>query len=57
MGKESMRNKIIVIIVFMLFFTKLLPTTVFAGDEENPEITDSIGDARFYLDIDKAWFC
>jgi len=47
-----MREKIIVIIIIMLFFTTLLPTTVLAGDEENPEITDAIGDARAYLDSD-----
>ncbi|HWR62910.1 MAG TPA: hypothetical protein VN365_00725 [Candidatus Thermoplasmatota archaeon] len=51
-----MRKKVIVIIIIMLFFTTLLPTTVLAGDEEHPEITDTIGDARWYLDIDKAWF-
>ena len=56
MGKESMRKKIIVIIMFMLLTTTLLPITVLAGDEENPEIIDTNGDARTYLDIKKAWF-
>ena len=56
MGKEIMRKKIIGIILFMLLTTTLLPITALAGDPENPEITDTIGDARAYLDIEKAWF-
>jgi hypothetical protein len=56
MGKEIMRKKIIGIFIFMLLTTTLLPTTALAGDEENPEITDTVGDARPYLDITKVWF-
>jgi hypothetical protein len=56
MGGTHMRKKIVGIIIFMLLTTTLLPITVLAGDEENPEITDVIGDARTYLDINKAWF-
>ena len=51
-----MRKKIIGIIIFMLLTTIILPITALAGDPENPEITDTIGDARTYLDINKAWF-
>jgi hypothetical protein len=51
-----MRNKIIGIILFMLLTTTLLPITALAGDPDHPEITDTIGDARPYLDIKKAWF-
>lgn len=50
-----MRKKIIGIILCMLI-TITFQTSVLAGDEENPEITDTIGDARTYLDIQKAWF-
>lgn len=34
----------------------LLPATVCAGSRNDPEITDDTGDARAYLDIEKAWF-
>jgi len=51
-----MRKKIIGIFVCMLLIMTLLPTIALAGDEENPEITDTVGDARAYLDINKAWF-
>ncbi len=51
-----MRKKIIGIILFMLLTTTLLPIMALAGDPENPEITDTIGDARMYLDIEKVWF-
>jgi hypothetical protein len=40
----------------MLFIVLLFPSTSFADDEENPEIEDVSGDARSYLDIEKAWF-
>ncbi len=40
----------------MLLTTPVVTTTAIAGDEENPEITDVIGDARSYFDINKAWF-
>jgi hypothetical protein len=51
-----MRKKIVGLFVCMLLITMLLPTIALAGDEENPEITDTVGDARAYLDIQKAWF-
>jgi len=51
-----MRKKFIGIIIFMLLTTTLIPITALAGDKENPEITDTVGDARTYLDINKAWF-
>jgi hypothetical protein len=56
MGGYPMQKKIVGIIIFMLLTTMILPITALAGDEENPEITDTIGDARAYLDIKKAWF-
>jgi len=40
----------------MLFSTTLLPTTALAGDEENPEITDTSGDAFGNIDINSVWF-
>ena len=51
-----MWKKIVGILIFMLLITTLLPITALAGDEENPEITDTIEDARTYPDIKKAWF-
>ena len=51
-----MWKKIFGIFVCMLLIATLLPMTALARDEENPEITDVIGDARKYLDIKKAWF-
>jgi hypothetical protein len=56
MGKESMRKKIIGILICMLLTTTILPKTAFAGDPENPEITDTAGDAFGYIDIDSVWF-
>lgn len=49
-----MKKRIMGIVFCMLLM--LLPATVCAGSRENPEITDDIGDARAYLDIEKAWF-
>jgi hypothetical protein len=51
-----MKRKIVVMFCVMLFFTILIPVNVLSGDEEDPEIRDIIGDARSYLDIEKAWF-
>jgi hypothetical protein len=56
MGKESMRKKIMGILICMLLTTTILPMTAFAGDPENPEITDRIGDAFGYIDINSVWF-
>lgn len=49
-----MKTKIVGLFVCMLLITTILPITALAGDEENPEITDTVGDARPYLDIQKA---
>jgi len=54
-----MKRKIIGIIVVTLLITVILPITgtVFAGDEEDPEIVDVTGDTDFsFLDIESAWF-
>jgi len=52
-----MMKKIVVIFVFMILVTTILPLTAIAGDEENPEIDDEIEDDIFdYLDIISAWF-
>lgn len=51
-----MKNKIVVIFVCMLFLTMSFSLSAIAGDKENPEIKDVTGDARSYLDIEKAWF-
>ncbi len=56
MGEEAMKEKIVGILIFMLLTTTILPVTALAGDEQHPEITDISGDARRYLDIEKAWF-
>jgi len=49
-------KKIVGIFVCMLLITTILPITAMAGDENDPEINDVTGDARSYLDIEKAWF-
>ena len=50
-------KKIIGIFVWTLLITIILPITVTAGDETNPEIADNLGDTRLsLLDIDSAWF-
>jgi len=50
-------KKIIGILVCMLLITIILPTTVIAGDENDPEIVDNIGDTDLsLLDIEAAWF-
>lgn len=51
-----MKKKIIGLFVCMLLITTILPITVLAGDEENPEITDTKGDAFGYIDINSVWF-
>ena len=54
-----MKRKIIGIFVCTLLITTILPitVTVFAGDEENPEIVDDTGDTNMgFLDIESAWF-
>ena len=48
MGKESMRKKIIGIIIFMLLTTTILPITALAGDPENPEFIDRIRDVKLF---------
>lgn len=56
MGGTHMRKKIVGMIIFMLLTIAILPVTVNAGDEENPEITDEIGDAFGNIDINSVWF-
>jgi hypothetical protein len=56
MGKEIMRKKILGIILCMLLITTILPMTAMAGDPQNPEISDTTGDARANVDIQKVWF-
>ncbi len=51
-----MRKILVGILFFMLFIPTTLSAIVIAGDEENPEIIDTIGEVRTYLDIDKVWF-
>jgi len=53
-----MKRKIIGIFVCTLLIATILPITgtVFAGDEEDPEIEDETGDAFGYLDIESVWF-
>jgi len=54
-----MKKKIIGIFICTLLITTILPITgtVFAGDEENPEIVDGTGDTDLgFLDIESAWF-
>ena len=54
-----MKRKIIGIFVCTLLIATMLPITgtVFADDEENPEIVDVTGDTDLgFLDIESAWF-
>jgi hypothetical protein len=49
-------KKIIGIFICILLTTTVLPMTAIAGDEENPEISDYIGDAFGNIDINSVWF-
>jgi hypothetical protein len=50
-------KKIIGILVCMLLITIILPINVTAGDQNDPEIVDNIGDTPLsLLDIEAAWF-
>ena len=52
-----MKKKIICIFVLTLLITTILPSTVIAGDETDPEIIDDVGDTPLsLLDIQAAWF-
>ncbi|KYK23816.1 hypothetical protein AYK24_00865 [Thermoplasmatales archaeon SG8-52-4] len=63
-----MKGKILVCLVSMLFFTVVLPINTLAGDEENPEIKDVLGDVKGFfvkflpprliqrIDINYTWF-
>jgi hypothetical protein len=51
-----MKRKIFGIMFFVMLILSSLTVGVSAGSESDPEITDTIGDARTYLDIHKAWF-
>lgn len=55
MGGTRMRKNVVVIIV-MLSSLLMLPFAALAGDEENPEITDSSGDSFGNIDINSIWF-
>ena len=51
------KKKIFSILISMLFFFTILSINVFAGSEEDPEITDEEeDDVKDYLDIISAWF-
>jgi len=52
--KDIMKNKIVGFFVCMLLITTILPIYVMAGDETDPEISDTTGDARMNVDIQKA---
>jgi len=49
-----MKNKIVGFFMCMLLITTILPISVMAGDETDPEISDTTGDARMNVDIQKA---
>jgi hypothetical protein len=49
-------KKISVIVIFILLITTIFPITAIAGDEENPEISDDLGDAFGNIDIKSVWF-
>ena len=52
-----MKKKLLGIFVCMLLITTILPSTVIAGDEDNPEIEDEINDTILkHFDIVSAWF-
>ena len=54
-----MKKKILGMFVCTLLISTILPITgtVFAGDEEDPEIVDVTGDTDLdFLDIESAWF-
>ena len=48
-------KRMVGIFVCVLLITTTIPFVVKAGDQDHPEITDTVGDARAYLDIKKAW--
>jgi hypothetical protein len=52
-----MLKKILTILIGMLFILTVISMNVFAGSEEDPEITDIVGDTNLgLLDIESAWF-
>jgi len=52
-----MRKKIIGLLVCTLLLTIIIPNLSLAGDPEDPEITDDLGDTNLpHLDIECAWF-
>ena len=52
-----MNIKIIGIFVCVLLIANIVPVTVMAGDEENPEIIDELNDTDLdKLDINSVWF-
>jgi len=56
-GIEDMMKKIVGIVITLLMIGSISTLNVIAGDEENPEIEDDIGDTDLsFLDIEAAWF-
>jgi hypothetical protein len=52
-----MKGKIVPIIIIMLMISLSFSFTIYAGEEENPEIVDEENDTFLYsLDIISAWF-
>ena len=54
-----MKQKSVSLFVCMLLILTIIPisTTVFAGNSNNPEIVDDVGDTDLvFLDIESAWF-
>jgi len=60
----EMKSKIVGIFVCMLLITTIVPITVLAGDPENPELKDGVGDvlgtwpqqSLKKIDMEAAWF-
>jgi hypothetical protein len=51
-----MRKNLVGMLMCMMLTATLLPTIALAGDEENPEITDTEGDASGNIDTKSVWF-
>jgi hypothetical protein len=49
-------KRIVGLFMCMLLITTTIPLIVSAGDQDHPEIADTVGDARAYLDVKKVWF-
>ena len=51
-----MKKKFIGVCICMLLIMTEVPLSLYAGNPEDPEITDPAGDAFGYIDIDSVWF-